>query len=298
MKTDQVVAVFKAFIAGDRERAVSGIRCMEAHERAQGNLRVAEQLQRCTRSMPHQMIRLESAPRQLSLKVAEKTLADLILSPINEGAVNRLILEWRNREKLCEANLPPRSVGLLSGPSGNGKTSLAEAIANALGMHFAFVPADQIIESHMGASSANLAKAMSFAREQPCVLFFDEADSFVSSRTQRNDGAGQENNRLVNQVLVGLDKIGPLSLVLFATNFSDALDSAFVRRAALCLELNAPDDRLKRRMAERMNQRFPMIKDTFWDGDLSACNSFAAIEALAMDTARACVLGIENEVTP
>lgn len=297
MKTDQVVSVFKAFIAGDRERAVSGIRCIEAHERAQGNLRVAEQLQRCTRSMPHQMIRLDNAPKQLSMKVAEKTLSELILSADNESAVERLLLEWKNREKLREANLPPRSVGLLSGPSGNGKTSLAEAIANALQMHFAFVPADQIIESHMGASSVNLSKAMSFAREQPCVLFFDEADSFVSSRRRSDNSAGMENNRLVNQVLTGLDQIGTLSLVLFATNFSDALDSAFVRRATVRLELDAPDEAMKRRMANRMNQCFPMIKDTFWDGDLSACNSFAAIEALAMDMARACVLGVESEVS-
>ena len=84
-------------------------------------------------------------------------------------------------------SLEPRHRILLVGPPGNGKTSLAEAIAEALAVQFFVVRYDAIIGSFLGETATRLRRVFDYARTTPCVLFFDEFDAVGKERGDENE---------------------------------------------------------------------------------------------------------------
>jgi AAA+ superfamily predicted ATPase len=62
----------------------------------------------------------------------ERTLDDLVLPEQVRGACLELVEESHRADLLRSHNLVPRHRVLLAGPAGNGKTSLAESLSNAL----------------------------------------------------------------------------------------------------------------------------------------------------------------------
>ena len=74
----------------------------------------------------------------------------------------------------------PRSVINLYGEPGTGKTMTAHAIAKSLNMPILLLNYSEIESKYVGEAPKNLQKAFSVAKETNSVLFFDEADSFIS----------------------------------------------------------------------------------------------------------------------
>jgi SpoVK/Ycf46/Vps4 family AAA+-type ATPase len=68
---------------------------------------------------------------------------------------------------------------LLAGPLGHGKTSLAEAIAEALSVPLLTVRYDAVIGRFLGETEGRLRRVFDLARTTPSVLFFDELDVLV-----------------------------------------------------------------------------------------------------------------------
>jgi SpoVK/Ycf46/Vps4 family AAA+-type ATPase len=239
-----------------------------------------------------QMIQLPNAPKSLKLIQPRRTLNDVILSDANRVTVRQIVREWKYSEKLSERGLTPRNVLMLQGPSGNGKTSLAEAMAGALGLPFAIVYYPEIIDSYRGQSLENIASVFAFCRTTPCVVFFDEADSVVQSRMAGARDSGAEDNRSINGLLMELDRVPPTSFIIFATNFRAHLDVALTRRLAVELELGPPENGQREQMIEAMQSRWPFIEDGPWIEAAKNAGSYSAIESLAMDAAReACLEG-------
>ena len=103
----------------------------------------------------HTINSINSIPKHLfEEKMPEKRLEQLLL-PDNVVETCRAIIEEQMRADLLRSyGLEPRNKILLIGPPGNGKTSLAEAIAEALMVPLITVRYDTIIGAYLGETAS------------------------------------------------------------------------------------------------------------------------------------------------
>lgn len=138
----------------------------------------------------------------------------------------------------------PRNGILLHGGPGNGKTAFAEALAGELGLPLVTLSFADVASQWVGEKSARVRAAFEQARrQQPCVLFVDEVDSFLEARDGRGDGV-KEDRDLVNAMLTLMVDLRQSRVILVAaTNHMDRLDSAGVRegRFDFKVEITPPD---------------------------------------------------------
>ncbi len=294
MKSDQVIAAFRGFLKGDREGTISVLRQIEASEQRAGRTEVAWKLGRLLHASS-QMIRLPNAPKHVQVYEPSVTLESVVLSPDAAVTIPQLVREWACRDDLQSHDLSPRSTVLLYGPSGNGKTHLAKALANSLSLPLALVDYGSMISSFRGTTGGNIAEVMKFAQATPCVVFFDEADSLLCSRNGREGStADREDVRSVNQVLVSLDALESRSLVVFATNRLDVLDSALLRRMAIRLEMPAPQDGQREEFVGWLATRWPFLDCGTLCREAESAASFAECEDLVRDAARVAVVELRE----
>lgn len=291
MKAQTVLAVFDRFLSGERDDAIGLLRILEAEESKAGRGGVAGKIGRLvSRVRGRPLMKLPNAPPSLAFMPGNRPLDSVVLAESSWAAVSELIREWRARELLAEHGLPMRKAVLLSGPSGNGKSTLAHAIATELDLPIGVARYEHLVASHIGETAVNLAKLFEFASINPCVLLIDEADALVSLRSMSPDGAGKENNRAVTSVILGLDAPAS-SLVVLATNFVASIDPAILRRCALQLELPAPDRAQRRRMCAILTERWPLLsRCNGWAQAVDQFDCLAAIEEHALAAARKYVL--------
>ncbi len=295
MKADQAIAAFRGFLEGNHEHAVSMLRQIEASEVQAGRTAVAAKLRRLLQRNP-QMIRLPNAPKHVQIYEPSVAMESVVLSQVASVVIAQLVDEWGCREELQSHDLAPRSTVLLYGPSGNGKTHLAKALANSLSLPLAVVDYGSMISSYRGTTGGNISEVMKFARATPCVMFFDEADSLLCARTSRDSSlAENEDVRSVNQVLVDLDAMESRSFVVFATNRVDALDSALLRRIAISLEMPTPQDGQREAFVRRIATRWPFLDCEVLCREAESAASFAECEDLVRDAAR---IAVVDKLTP
>jgi SpoVK/Ycf46/Vps4 family AAA+-type ATPase len=152
--------------------------------------------------------------------------------------VQGLIDEQRRAELLRSYNLEPRHRVLLAGPPGNGKTSLAEAIADALAVPFLVVQYEGVIGSFLGETATRLHRLFEHVRSRRCVLFFDEFDTLGKERGDIHETG--EIKRVVSSLLLQVDSLPSYVVVVTATNHPELLDRAVWRRFQLRLKLPKP----------------------------------------------------------
>lgn len=188
------------------------------------------------KELPHQIQKLAWSDS------SGKAMADIYLDDDLRAAVHRFVRERQHADKLREAGLPMRKTILMGGPPGNGKTSLASAIAGQLGIPFLSVKMHALVDSHLGETGRNIANLLEFAMMNECVVFLDEFDAIGSEREQSGESAGKENNRIVTTLLTNIDRLPDTSVLIAATNRQDAIDSALQRRFDLKLWLDHPSE--------------------------------------------------------
>ena len=166
------------------------------------------------------------------------SLQDLVLPDIVLTECNELIEEHRRRELLSSYNLAPRNRILLAGPPGNGKTSLAEALAQELMVPFLVVRYEGIIGSYLGETANRLRKLFEYVRTRHCVLFFDEFDAIGKERGDIHETG--EIKRVVSSLLLQIDALPNYIVVITASNHPELLDRAVWRRFQLKMLLPRP----------------------------------------------------------
>ena len=179
-----------------------------------------------------------SSDRLLRLLPAKKRLDQLVLEPSVLGMARTVIEERRATQKLSGAGLAATSVVGLFGPSGWGKTSLAAAIADALGQPCFAVRHGAVISSYLGDTADNLERLVEGVQGAPMVLLIDEFDSFAQSRKRDDIG---EMRRVCNSLLQMMEALPPNVLLIVCSNLADYLDSAIWRRLQTVIQVGPRD---------------------------------------------------------
>ena len=171
-------------------------------------------------------------------KVPQKRLDHLILPEHVRDICQELINEQNRSDLLRSYGIEPRNKLLLIGPPGNGKTSLAEAIAENLMVPLLTVRYENIIGSYLGETASRLSKLFEYAKTRECVLFFDEFENLGKERGDINYTG--EIKRLVSSLLMQIDDLPSYVIAIAATNHDSLLDKAAWRRFQIRLEVPRP----------------------------------------------------------
>lgn len=249
-RADLIVSLVRAGAQGDQGLFKSTVEAMAAEERAKQHHQLADRLEenlRVANARPketevirsfdggHGGLLYEIEPR--------RTLHSVFLTEDVRNAVSEVIEEQKRRDVLRSYGIEPRHRILLSGPPGNGKTSLAEAIAHELMMPLFAVRYEAVIGSFLGETSSRLKRLFDFVRTHQCVLFFDEFDTLGKERGDTHETG--EIKRVVSSLLLQIDALPSHVVVVTATNHAELLDRAVWRRFQLRLGLPAPTTQQK-----------------------------------------------------
>lgn len=247
-RSDLLVSLIRAGATGDREMLKSTAEALMADERAKNHHILADRLKRALAAVsisPPALTSSAAMPntgRDAIIEVQPRIRLDALLLPLPVQEHGRQLIEEHMRADVLRAHgYEPRHRILLSGPPGNGKTSFAEGIAEALSLPLFVVRYDALIGSYLGETNARLRKLFDYVRTQPCVLFFDEFDAIGKERGDTHETG--EIKRVVSFLLMQLDQLPSYVVVVAATNHAELLDRAVWRRFQIRLAFPAPSKR-------------------------------------------------------
>lgn len=157
-----------------------------------------------------------------------------------------------------EVDTIPKSVVNFYGPPGTGKTMTAHAIAKGLGKKLLALNYSEIESKYVGEAPKNLQKAFDVAQKEECVLFFDEADSFLGKRISNvSTGSEQALNSLRSQMLILMEQYE--GIIIFATNLVSNFDHAFDSRILKHLKFELPNEDARIEIIRKMTpSKLPM----------------------------------------
>lgn len=298
-RSDLLIDLVEAERRGDKQRFKALVEAIIAEERANQHHLVADRLSELITTMGSSglLARDEAATRVSDLildVVPSRTLASLHIRPTVRSAIDEIVEEHKRSDLLRSHGLEPRSRVLLDGPPGNGKTSVAEAIATETMLPFYVVRYEGVVSSFLGETASRLDAVFEFARTRRCVLFFDEFDSIAKERADTNETG--EIKRVVSTLLLQIDRLPAHVVVVCSTNHSELLDRAAWRRFQLRLELNAPTRAEATAFLEALKARhggdLGLAPRTLADKLGEA--SYAELEQVAVDIRRRYVLALPH----
>ncbi len=174
----------------------------------------------------------------VSEKIPEKKLEQLLLPRNIIDNCQELFEEHMRTDLLRSHGLEPRNKILLIGPPGNGKTSLAEAIAEALMLPILTVKYESLVGAYLGETASRLGKLFDYVKTRQCVLFFDEFETIGKERGDTHETG--EIKRVVSSLLLQIDMLPSYVIAIAATNHESLLDKAAWRRFQIRMELPKP----------------------------------------------------------
>lgn len=298
-RSDLLISLVKAGSSGDSRSVRAAAEAIIAEEKSKNHNVLADRLTKALHvngngngySAPAMLGANVGRQREFLLELTpEKRIEDLVLSELNRRACEELIEEQQRASVLRAHSLEPRHRVLLSGPPGNGKTSLAEAIAEALALPFFVVRYEAMIGSYLGETASRLKRVFDYARTTPCVLFFDEFDAVGKERGDEHETG--EIKRVVTSLLMQMDDLPSYTIAVAATNHSELLDRAVWRRFQLRLSLKAPTQAelsaYFQRFVDRMEGPLGRSPDTI--AKVLGAISYAEAEEFCLDVRRRHVL--------
>lgn len=302
-RSDLLIDLVDAERRGDKQRFRALVEAIIAEERANQHHLVADRLSELITTLgSSELLKRDDGASIVSDLVAEvipkRRLGSLQLNETVRIATLELIEEHQRGELLRSHNLEPRNRVLLDGPPGNGKTSLAEAIATETMLPFYVVRYEGIVSSFLGETAGRLDRVFEFARTRRCVLFFDEFDTIAKERADIHETG--EIKRVVSTLLLQIDRLPAHVIVVCSTNHSELLDRAAWRRFQLRLPLDAPSRQDSTQFLESLRLRLGgslgLAARTLADKLQGA--SYAELEQFALDVRRRYILDLPGADLP
>ena len=135
----------------------------------------------------------------------------------------------------------------LYGAPGTGKTMAAHAIAKNLGRKILVVNYADIESKFVGETPKNIRKAFEAAKKSDSILFFDEADAILSKRvTNMTQAVDVSVNQTRSVMLMLMNEFQ--DFIIFATNFIENFDPAFMRRISIHVKFELPDEDCRKKL--------------------------------------------------
>lgn len=295
-RADLLIKLVQAGSSGDQELFGRTVEALVAEERTKQHHVVAEELSRSLDAGSNaraQRLPVLDLDMDLAYEVLpERKLDDLVLSEAVSTACLEIAEEHHRTDLLRAYNLEPRHRILLLGPPGNGKTSVAEALAAAAMLPLVVVRYEGIIASYLGETASRLQRLFDAVRTRHCVLFFDEFDTIGKERGDEHETG--EIKRVVSSLLLQIDRLPSHVIVVCATNHPELLDRAVWRRFQVRLDLPRPTRKQAEqwfaRWQERVDQPVGYAPRTLADRLVGL--SFGELEEFVFDVERRRVLAL------
>jgi AAA+ superfamily predicted ATPase len=296
-RSDLLLSLVRASRRGDRSLLQKTVEAIAAEERAKKHHVLADQLIGLLKESSDAPVSDQQAKFNGALHgplwyevTPSRRLPSLVLPEPVTRSCTELVEEQMRAELLRSHALEPRNRVLLSGPPGNGKTALAEAIAEAMTVPLVIVRYESIIGSYLGETSTRLSRLFDYVRGRHCVLFLDEFDTLGKERGDERETG--EIKRVVSTLLLQVDALPTHVVIVAATNHPETLDRAVWRRFQLRVALPAPTPEQAAAWIEREAERFK------WDtcpnpkaiATKLAAVSFSELEDFCLDVQRRIVL--------
>ncbi|MCQ4449859.1 MAG: AAA family ATPase [Sulfolobales archaeon] len=139
-----------------------------------------------------------------------------------------LEIQFKYSNLMVQMKIPPVRGILLYGPPGVGKTMMAKALANTLGVKLIMLSGAEILYKGYEGAVAAVKEVFNRAREnKPAIILLDEIDAIAP----RREAYKSEGNKVVNQLLTEMDGIRTLRdvVVIATTNRIEDVDPALLR---------------------------------------------------------------------
>ncbi len=192
----------------------------------------------------------KKAPAEEEIFVPEEpryTLDDIILPRATKDQLLDVSTYAENAHRVFElwgfknTHRYSRRIGVnLYGAPGTGKTMAAHAIAHKLGKKILIINYADIESKYVGETPKNIRRAFEAAKKTDSILFFDEADAILSKRvTNMTQAVDVSVNQTRSVMLMLMNEYQ--DFIIFATNFIENFDPAFMRRISMHIKFELPD---------------------------------------------------------
>ena len=294
-RADLLVNLVKSGSEGDHSKFRRVVEGIIAEEREKRHYILADRLSAAMREngpLPPSPGRIldNSIASLLHHRVPERRLSEVILSDQNRSVISEIAEEHHRADLLKSYGLSPRNRVMFIGPPGNGKTTLAEALAYELMVPLLIVRYEGLVGSFLGETASRLQRIFDYVRQQKCVLFFDEFDVVGKERGDTHETG--EIKRVVSSLLLQIDALPSYSVVAVASNHAQLLDSAAWRRFQVRIELPRPTkaqiSSFIQDYEKQTSLKFGLSARTITDK--VAFESFSAVEDFCRDVFRRAVL--------
>lgn len=249
---EQIKALIRSHVSDDSERFFTLALQVAAHEAKQGHGPLAHEIRELIDRARSERKRRTSQglPAELDTLIQADLpgvpMSALVLPGTLLDRINRIVREYRQRDKLRLHGLKHRRKILLTGPPGTGKTLTARVLAHELRLPLFTVQADRLVTKFMGETGARVRQLFEMIREREGVYLFDEFDALGAGRTRDNDVG--EMRRVLTALLQFIEADSSDSIIIAATNSPELLDRALFRRFDDILTYDLPNRVERRRL--------------------------------------------------
>lgn len=219
----------------------------------------------------------------------------IVLAAESRSLLDGLIEEHQRREELRRHHLPLRRRVLFCGPPGCGKTLAAEVMARELALPLYTAKLDVVISSFLGETASNLRRVFDIASRRPSILFLDEFDALARDRADHTEHS--EMRRVVNSLLLFIERFKGPGFVIAATNLEGALDAALWRRFDEIIAFDPPADTEIAALLTLRFRNLPVNFDLAKEVPRLKGLSFAEIERICFDAMKAAILKRRKQVS-